>query len=191
MEVLSHAINRMVSNGDDLLLFQEASVTQAQVMEVVLRNFCMFFGKKVNLSKSKVWYSKNTPHGTIHAITAQVGIPFTTNLERYFGFPLLPSRISSQHFQFLEEKIRAKLGQWQSKLLSRAAKLLLIQSVCSTITTYMMNVCKLPERTITTLERIHRNFFWGDTTAKRSIHVVGWEQICQPRDKGGLRLRPL
>lgn len=109
----------------------------------------------------------------------------------YLGFPLISGRMSSQQFYYLEEKVRRKLGIWQSKLLSRAAKLLLIQSVCSTIPTYAMQVCKLPARTLAALEKIHRNFFWGDTEELKSTHVVSWGQICQPRGMGGLGLRSL
>lgn len=164
-------------------------MAQARIMGEVLHQFCLFSGQKVNLHKSRVWYSKNTSPSMIQQITANFGIPSTSNLGMYLGIPLFHDRLTSRHFQYLEERVRGKLGIWQSHLLSRVAKLLLIQSVCSAIPTYAMNVCKLPGKTVTTLEKLHQNFFWGDSDRKRTTHVLGWDQICHPRNMGGLGLR--
>lgn len=143
------------------------------------------------MHKSRVWYTPNTPLHLIQSITSQIGIPSTTNLGLYLGFPLSHGQLGSQQFQYLEEKVRSKLGLWQGKLLSWAARLILIQAVCAAILTYGMQVCKLLGRTLVALDKIHRNFLWGDLADRRSTHVVGWEQICQPRNMGGLGIRVL
>ncbi|CAJ2638086.1 unnamed protein product [Trifolium pratense] len=34
-----------------------------------------------------------------------------------------------------------------------------------------------------------RNFIWGATDIKRTWHTVAWEDICRPKDQGGLGIR--
>lgn len=94
-------------------------------------------------------------------------------------------------FHYLLDKVQQKLAGWKHRMLSWAARLLLIRTVTSTIPGYVMGVCRLPARTIEDLEKINRRFFWSDTAQHNSTHVISWEQICQPRDQGGLGLWPL
>lgn len=47
------------------------------------------------------------------------------------------------------------------RLLSRAARIILIQVVTSATPLYVMQYCKLPARDIEELERCNWNFFWG------------------------------
>ncbi|XP_061368719.1 uncharacterized protein LOC133311659 [Gastrolobium bilobum] len=41
------------------------------------------------------------------------------------------------------------------------------------------------------IERLQRNFIWGDSETKRKAHYISWEQICQPRECGGLGIMNL
>jgi len=34
-----------------------------------------------------------------------------------------------------------------------------------------------------------RKFIWGDSNNQRKIHTVVWNQICKPKNVGGLGLR--
>lgn len=150
--------------ADDLLLFAEASNAQATIIHEVLHRFCKESGQKVNIAKSKVWYSSNTSRHLIHSISQHFGMITTTYLGKYLGLPLIHDRLRSQHFNYLVDKVHAKLGGWKGKLLSQAARLLLIQTVSATIPYYAMNVCHLPRRTLDALERANRNFLWGIVT---------------------------
>lgn len=46
--------------ADDLLLFGEVSMRRTRYIQKILNDFCMASGQKVNLNKSKVWYTPNT-----------------------------------------------------------------------------------------------------------------------------------
>lgn len=109
----------------------------------------------------------------------------------YLGVPILHGRVRRQHFQYLGDRVGQKLSGWKCRLFSAASRLLLIQLVCAALPTYTMNVCCLPRSVDEALERIHRQFFWGDLNDYRTTHIVGLEQVCQHRHVGGLGLRPI
>lgn len=41
------------------------------------------------------------------------------------------------------------------------------------------------------MEQYQRNFLWGSTTTRKKIHLVKWETITQPIEKGGLGIQSL
>lgn len=115
--------------ADDLLLFTEASSRQAKVTKEILQIFFGESGQKVNATKSKAWYSPNTPLSLIRTVTGNFGIPSTTDLGKYLGVPFVHGRLRSQPFGYLLDRIHGRLSGWKSKLLSQASRLLLIHSV--------------------------------------------------------------
>ena len=82
MEKLAHLIQTHISNGswrpirlnkggpplshlffaDDLIIFAEARLDQVQVINECLSNFCAASGQKVNVSKTRVFFSHNINH---------------------------------------------------------------------------------------------------------------------------------
>ncbi|XP_019188879.1 PREDICTED: uncharacterized protein LOC109183149 [Ipomoea nil] len=47
----------------------------------------------------------------------------------------------------------------------------------------------LEARTSKEIDKICRGFLWGDTDDKKKMHMVNWNDICKPKDSGGLGLR--
>ena len=41
------------------------------------------------------------------------------------------------------------------------------------------------------LERVMRDFLWLKHDSDRGFHWVSWDEICCPKEGGGLRIRPL
>jgi ribonuclease HI len=39
------------------------------------------------------------------------------------------------------------------------------------------------------LDKLNRNFLWGDTTEKKKIHLLNWSKVCTPKANGGLGLK--
>lgn len=131
--------------ADDLILFGEARNSQAYVMKNILKAFCSISGQKVNVAKSKLLVSKNTPSSLARCISQQVEIPLTQDLGVYLGMPLLHGRATKRTYGFLVDKVRKRLSGWKSRLLSKAAKSILIQSVSSTIPVYAMHTTRVPQ----------------------------------------------
>lgn len=117
-------------------------------MHELLQDFCGQLGQRVNGGKSRIWYSPNTPLNLIQSITKEFGIPSTNDLGKYLGVPLVHTRLRSRQFNYLIDRVNGRLSGWKSKLLSQAARLVLIQSVSSSIPAYAMQSCYLPMKTI-------------------------------------------
>ncbi|XP_061367124.1 uncharacterized protein LOC133310245 [Gastrolobium bilobum] len=44
----------------------------------------------------------------------------------------------------------------------------------------------MPVHVCNDIEKLQRNFIWGDEELKRKAHYVAWEVMCQPKECGGL-----
>lgn len=123
--------------ADDLLLFGSASFSQARLMEHILASFCGFSGQRVSRSKSRVWFSPNTPAFLRHSICSEFHIPATANLGMYLGVPLLHGR-PTKLFHHLINKANHRLAGWKMRHLSKAARLILIKF---TLTAFRFTPC--------------------------------------------------
>lgn len=68
------------------------------------------------------------------------------------------------------------------RILSKAARLILIQTVMSAISNCTMQLIKLPVGLLDELDRLSRKFFWGEEEDQRKIHPISWEIICKAKD---------
>ena len=172
MERLAHLIEREVQLGtwkpvrasrqgpvvsnlafaDDLNLFCEASVEQANIMMQCLNKFCAASGSKVNVAKSRIFFSRNTDAGTREAVCGEVGMEETDDLGAYLGVPLINGRSSKREYQFLVEKVNGKLAGWRAKTLSMAGRATLVQSALSSVPYYTMQTTRLPRSTCDELD---------------------------------------
>ena len=86
------------------------------------------------------------------------------------------------------EKVQAKLSSWKAKLLSLTGRVILVQSVTSTIPAYYMQNVALPIRVCSNLDKLNRDFLWGSTNERKKMHMVSRDKVCRPKDLGGLSL---
>jgi hypothetical protein len=135
-----------------------------------------------------VYFSPNVSPDLRSSLCGILGVASTPNLGKYLGFPLKSCHRSSNEFNFVVEKVQAKLSSWKSKLLSPAGRVILIQSVTSAIPNYYMQIFALPSKVCLELDKLNRNFLWGSTSEKKKMHMVGWKKVCRPKKEGGLGL---
>jgi hypothetical protein len=174
--------------ADDLLLCAEASSSCCLTNTRILEDFCLQSDQKVNLSKSKAFFSPNVNPILRHYLCDILGVFNTPNLGKYLGFPLSPNGQNTRDFDFVVEKVQANLSSWKAKLLSPAGRVILVQSVTSAILAYYMQNVALPIRIYSSLDKLNRDFLWRSTDERKKIHMVSWNKVCRPRDLGGLGL---
>lgn len=167
---------------DDLMLFAKANSKNCATIVEVLDNFCNMAGQKIYLNKSRISFSLNVTGRKKNAICRKLGMLATQNLGRYLGFPLLHQGRNGDVFNFMIEKIQNRLTGWQSKLLSKAGKLVLVKSAASPIADYYMQCHALPIKVCNAVDKLIMNFLWGSTEEKRKLHLVNWDTVTMPKN---------
>lgn len=82
--------------------------------------------------------------------------------------------------------MQLKLSGWKAKNLSFVGRTTLIKSVMSTLPVYTMQTNLLPTSIYNQMDKLNRNFLWGDSPDKKKIHLIKWEKVCEPLKEGGL-----
>ena len=71
--------------------------------------------------------------------------------------------------------------------MSKGGHLMLLKSTLSSLPTYFLLLFTIPTHVANKIEKLQRNFLWGDS----KIHLVGWDKVCAPIANSGLGIRKL
>ena len=119
------------------------------------------------------------------------GFPEGSLPVKYFGVPLITTRLTSNDCKILVERMVARVKCWTSKFLSYAGRLQLIQSVRFSIQVYWTSIFILPKKVIKMVEQVLRDFLWSGIELKHYGAKVSWEDITYPKPEGGLDIKKL
>lgn len=114
---------------DIVLLFCRDSHEQAKVMIDVLDNLCVISSHKVNLRKLNFVCSKGVPPTMKDGIEGIMSIKCTSCIGKYLGFNPVIEWVTAGDFNNVVVKIQSKFASWKWKLLNRAGRLRLTNSV--------------------------------------------------------------
>lgn len=177
--------------ADDLILFGEASENQLQLMGETMKKFCDLSGHRINLAKSKAFFSRNVHITKALSLSQQVGIGITTDLGKYLGVPLLHTKITKLMYFPLLQKVQSRLSSWKGKFLTMAGRTVLIKAVLSAIPGYQMQTTLLHKGVLKDLEKYSRQFLWNQSQEGRKMHLISWDQIKKAKLEGGLGIKDL
>lgn len=172
--------------ADNLLLSAKTDEGNVKAVVEVLDVFCKLSGLKISKEKSKIFFSPNVTVEDKMDIVNLTEIGDTHNLGKYLGFPICHKGRRRNEFNFVVERVQAKLDGWKSKCLSPAGRLVLIKAAVTSIPEYIMQCNKLPVKVCEEVNKLVRDFLWGSTTDKKKIHLVGWNKVTNPINLGGL-----
>ena len=158
------------------------------MIKKVLDDFCKAFGLKVNLAKSKVYISPNT-RSRASSLSKKLGFSLTRDFGKYLEISMLHKRKSMEQFKDVIENIQKKLSGWKAKNVSMERSATLIQSCSATIPNYNMQTQWVPQSIFDQIDKLNRNFLWGDRDEKKKIHLINQNKVCTLKSNGGLGLR--
>ena len=80
---------------------------------------------------------------------------------------------------------------WKRQYISKGGRITLIRSTLSNLPIYFMSIFHLPRAVRMRLEKIQKDFLWGDGSLEQKPHLVRWPIVCDDKSKGGLRVKSL
>ncbi|MCH83533.1 putative ribonuclease H protein, partial [Trifolium medium] len=177
--------------ADDLLLFGEASERQMRSIMDTLNTFCNMSGQEVSQEKTSILFSKNVERGLRVKLLQISGFKETNDFGKYLGVPLVGRTPKRSDYQYILDQVSSKLSAWKATQLSFAGRVTLAKSVIEAVPIYPMMSSKIPKACLDDIQRIQRQFIWGDTEQKRRYHAISWDKITVPKWLGGLGIRKL
>lgn len=174
--------------ADDLLIFGEASLIEADLILDTLNKFVAVSGQQIVPDKSKIWYSRVVPQDLTEVISQVLQVRPSAEEGTYLGSPIQGGR---QSFDLILEKFTSRLNSWKGRMLSQAGRVVLIKSVLHSLPIYFMATAKFPVLVTQAINKLVRAFFWGKEQGVRYVAYVAWEKIKRPIEEGGLAIRDL
>jgi hypothetical protein len=177
--------------ADDAALFIRPTVSDITNVQLILAGFGAAIGLHTNIQKSAM-YTIQTHHMDIAQLTTQFRGTVAQLPAKYLGLPLQIGKTRRADEQVLIDKIGAHLPGWKERLLTRAGRLALVNSVLTSVPVYHMTSFPLSKWAITRIDRIRRKFLWTRRDDPRRGHCpVSWTRVCRAKHLGGLGIKDL
>ncbi|KAJ0770489.1 putative RNA-directed DNA polymerase [Helianthus annuus] len=179
-----------LSFADDLFIFVHGDVVSVKKVKEALETFTNISGLAPSPAKSTVFFC-NVPLAVRQEILNIM--PYQEGIlpVRYLGVPLISTRLLYKDCKILIERMENKIVNWATKALSFAGRLQLIKSVLSSMHIYWASVFIIPTRVINELEKRIRRFLWNAGSEGRVRAKVAWNDVCLPKNEGGLGIRSI
>ncbi|KAI0515490.1 hypothetical protein KFK09_008154 [Dendrobium nobile] len=183
MEVGHISISHLLY-ADDLLVFAKANQDNAHCLNTILSSFANFSGLRVNSSKSKILFSKNSCLD--QDISNILNIPISTAPINYLGIPIFTRKLKICDFQPLIHKISVSLDGWKARTLSMAGRLQFLNYTINNIILYWVRGTLIPKTCIKKIKSLCSRFLYYGDINKRKLHMISWKETCKPKIYGGL-----
>ena len=172
--VLPHLVQdglSILQYADDTVIFMSHDVERARNMKLILSTFEQLSGLKINFHKSEIFcFGKAKDHKVFYSQLFGCGVgkfPF-----RYLGLPIHTRKLSNKDWRTIENRIEKKLSGWKGKLLSVGGRLVLINSVLSSLPMFMMSFFELPKGVLEKIDCLRSRFYWQNDQHKRKYRLA-------------------
>ncbi|KAG6469541.1 hypothetical protein ZIOFF_070470 [Zingiber officinale] len=177
--------------ADDVVIFLNGSLDCVRRGKEFLDRYEAQSGQAINAEKSSFFPSRCISDRRRQQIAAVTGFGLGERPMLYLGVPIISGNKRTVHFAPLLAKIQRKFQGWNLSRLSHGGRLMLIQSVLSSLPVYLLQVIQPPLEALRKLEGVFASFFWSSVGHDRKVHWVAWRDICRPKQEGGLGIRRL
>ncbi|XP_016200106.1 uncharacterized protein LOC107641116 [Arachis ipaensis] len=136
----------------------------------LLNSYEGFSGQQINLDKSAVFFSNNTPPPIRALVAGKLNIHHSGAQDKYLGLPSLIHKSKRETFSEIEEKVNG----WQRNLLSSGGNQVLLRTVGKTVLVYTLYCFKLLDTLLSEIHSILTNFWWGQRGNERRMAWISW-----------------
>jgi hypothetical protein len=81
-------------------------------------------------------------------------------------------KLSNKDWACIEEKFQKKLSSWKGKLLSVGGRLVLINSVLTSLAMFMLSSFEVPKGVLQKLDYYRSRFFWQSDGHKKKYRLT-------------------
>ena len=168
----------------------EHDFEKALNMKLILCMFEQLSGLKINFHKSELFCfgkAKEDEDQYRNLFGCESGsYPF-----RYLGIPIHFRKLKNSEWKSIEDRFEKKLASWAGKLLSYGDRLILINSVLSSLPMFMFSFFEVPIGVRKRMDYFRSRFFWQSDGHKRKYRLTKWNIICRPKEQGVLGIEVL
>jgi hypothetical protein len=125
--------------ADDTLMLIKATTSSVYSLQHILNLYEGVSGQMINKDKTSIMFSPNTPTHMRDQVLMALGTSQSANNEKYLGLPVYIGKSKKRMFEYIKQKIWARIQGWQEKLLSKAGKEIMIKAVAQAIPIYAMS----------------------------------------------------
>ena len=145
--------------ADDTLLLGQANLTTARSFKKELDAYFDVSGSEISLRKSKI-YGWNCPPIEMIDISRALEMEGTSVWEsiKYLGIPLVRAAPRSSLWTPLMDKLKARIMAWGATWLNKAGKLILINSVLTSLPIYQASILLAPKGIVKDMDSLLRKF---------------------------------
>jgi hypothetical protein len=176
--------------ADDMILPSESTAKEARHIKSIIHQYSEASGQMINASKSKIFFINTNPivENQICNITGFKKGNFPC---KYLGIDLEKGTKHNKIWGQILKKLDTKMGGWKDKWLTKTGKVTKIIAVLSTLPSYPLSCLPLPKLINKKLETKFKNFLWKDYENDKKLALIKWDNICKPKELGGLGIRNL
>lgn len=176
--------------ADDTLLFGTATLGTAAEFAKILENYCKFSGEAINANKSNILFGPKVENRVKDEILHLLGFA-EAKAVKYLGITLRPGKVRIRDYDDLLDKISCKIRSWGAWHLSLAGRVALINSTLTAIPSQALCNTPIPVSVTNKINSLLKNFLWNGARSGHTIHYAAWDEICTPKQFGGLGIRNL
>ncbi|KAK4268822.1 hypothetical protein QN277_022056 [Acacia crassicarpa] len=177
--------------ADDALLYMHASRRNCMYLANILELYCAASGQVINLDKSSIFFSANTPPAVISMVSDILKIPVTEDPGAYLGIPSIWGKTKQQAMAYIRDRVANKIHRWGQSLLSFAGREVMIKAVIQAIPIYPMNCFKFLVITCKQINNLIVKFWWSGNADGGKTHWKAWDIMTSSKSAGGMGFRDL
>lgn len=168
--------------ADDSLFICKASVSQAGVLQKILKEYGDATGQRIKINKSSITFGEKVDEGLKESIRRLTGILNEGGASKYLGLPEYFSGSKVQMLDHIFDRLKSKFSGWLARTLSLGGKEILLKAVAMALPVYAMTYFKLPKTTCEKITGAMADFWWQSSEHKKKIHWVSWEKLCLSKE---------